>query len=297
MNTLSEKEKNAIGEALGEYIKKYQSQNKAVESLSGVSVGTVSHIVRGIYENISDEMFRSIAVQITPKIADEWQYVETYCYKEIVTALEDAKKYRIKRWIVGEAGCGKSTSANIYAKEHKNVFVILCDEDMKKGDFVREIAKKMGIKTAGLRIRDVLDACMENLIQMESPLLVFDEGDKLNDNVFHYFINIYNRLEDKCGIVFLSTDYIKHRIQTGLRYNKKGYNEIHSRIGRRFFELEEIRKSDVYSVCRANGLENEEDILKVIGEIAKEDSKKTTGSYDLRSVYDTVHKIKRLKRA
>jgi hypothetical protein len=166
---------------------------------------------------------------------------------------------------------------------------------MKKGDFVREIAKKMGIKTAGLRIRDVLDACMENLIQMESPLLVFDEGDKLNDNVFHYFINIYNRLEDKCGIAFLSTDYIKHRIQTGLRYNKKGYNEIHSRIGRRFFDLEEISKSDVHSICTANGLGNEEDRLEVISEVMKEDSKKTNGSYDLRSVKYAVHKIKRQK--
>jgi DNA transposition AAA+ family ATPase len=296
MNALNEKEKDAIAGVLRERIDK-SSQNKVAAQLSGVSLATVNHIARGNYKNISDEMFRSIAVQLTPKAADEWQYVETYCYKEMVTTFDDAKKYRIKRWIVGEAGCGKSTSANIYAKEHKNVFVILCDEDMKKGDFVREIAKKMGIKTAGLRIREVLDTCMENLIQMESPLLVFDEGDKLNDNVFHYFINIYNRLEDKCGIVFMSTDYIKHRMQTGLRYNKKGYNELHSRIGRKFFELKEVSRKDVFDICRANGLENEEDILELIGEIIAESSKKTTGSYDLRSVKDIVHRIKRLKKA
>ncbi|KAA6343115.1 hypothetical protein EZS27_009181 [termite gut metagenome] len=296
MNALNENEKDAIAGVLRERIGK-SSQNKVAAQLSGVSLATVNHIARGNYKNISDEMFRSIAVQLTPKAADEWQYVETYCYKEMVTTFDDAKKYRIKRWIVGEAGCGKSTSADIYAREHRNVFVILCDEDMKKGDFVREIAKKMGIKTAGLRIREVLDTCMENLIQMESPLLVFDEGDKLNDNVFHYFINIYNRLEDKCGIVFMSTDYIKHRMQTGLRYNKKGYNELHSRIGRKFFELKEVSRKDVFDICRANGLENEEDILELIGEIIAESSKKTTGSYDLRSVKDIVHRIKRLKRA
>ena len=40
-----------------------------------------------------------------------------------------------------------------------------------------------------MRIREILDLAIESIIQMGNPLLVFDEGDKLNDNVFHYFIN------------------------------------------------------------------------------------------------------------
>ena len=49
------KEKNAISESLRAYVAKYPSQTKAAGSLKGVSVGTVSNILNGRYENISDE--------------------------------------------------------------------------------------------------------------------------------------------------------------------------------------------------------------------------------------------------
>ena len=55
---------------------------------------------------------------------------------------------------------------------------------------------------------------------------------------------MYNKLEDKCGIVFMSTDYIKRRIERGLRYQKPGYKEFYSRIGRKYFELEETTAND-----------------------------------------------------
>ena len=158
------------------------------------------------------------SLSITPAAAATgWQLVETNSFQEIWYALSDAQEFKKVRWIVGGAGCGKTTTATMYAQKNHEVFVILCDEDMRKGDFVREIARKLGFKTCGMRIREILDLAIESIIQMENPLLVFDEGDKLNDNVFHYFINLYNRLEGKCGITFLSTDYIQHRIDCGLK--------------------------------------------------------------------------------
>ena len=58
------KEKDAISESLRAYVAKYPSQTKAAGSLKGVSVGTVSNILNGRYENISDEMFRNVASQV-----------------------------------------------------------------------------------------------------------------------------------------------------------------------------------------------------------------------------------------
>ena len=114
------------------------------------------------------------------------------------------------------------------------MFYILCSEDMKKSDFVREIAKQVGAPTDGTNLRDMLEYAISMIAFLNNPLIIFDEGDKLTDSVFNYFISIYNRLEGHSGIVFFSTDYIKRRMENGLRYNKKGYKEINSRIGRRF---------------------------------------------------------------
>ena len=125
------------------------------------------------------------------------------------------------------------------------------------------------------------------MVQMQHPLLIFDEADKLSERVFHYFIDLYNRLEERCGIVFFSTAYIKRRIKMGLRYDKKGYNEIDSRIGRKFFELEPTSPSDVYAVCAANGLNDKATISAIIREVESCD-------FDLRRVKKAIHKAKRI---
>ena len=213
--------------------------------------------------------------------------METSAYQEIRYALDDAQRWRNVTWVVGEAGCGKTTTARLYTEEHKEVFYILCSEDMKKGDFVREIAQKVGIKTDGHNIREIWGLILDDVIQMDAPLLIFDEADKLTEPVFHYFISMYNKLEDKSGIVFLSTDYIKKRINLGLRHQKPGYKEFFSRMGRKYFELEETTAGDVYSICVANGVQDKKKIEEVIRDAEPCD-------FDLRRVKKAIHRAKRM---
>lgn len=288
MEPLSSKEKDMIRESLRAYVAKYPSQNKAAGSLKNTSVGTISSIMNGKYENISDDMFRKIASQVgSGKVETGWQIVETSAYQEISYVLDDAQRWRNVTWVVGEAGCGKTTTARLYTEEHKEVFYILCSEDMKKGDFVREIAQKVGIKTDGHNIREIWGLILDDVIQMDAPLLIFDEADKLTEPVFHYFISMYNKLEDKSGIVFLSTDYIKKRINLGLRHQKPGYKEFFSRMGRKYFELEETTAGDVYSICVANGVQDKKKIEEVIRDAEPCD-------FDLRCVKKAIHRAKRM---
>lgn len=285
---MKENEKKAICEALKRYVAKYPSQNKAAASLNGTSAGTVSTILSGAWDKISDEMWRKIAAQVHAFVdSGEWKTVETAALQEMVYAMEDAQQWKNVTWVVGEAGCGKTTAARLYEEEHREVFYILCSEDMHRSDFVRTIARKVGIRTDGMSIRDMLDAVTGSLVQMDAPLLLFDEADKLIESVFHYFIDLYNRLEDKCGMVFFSTSYIRRRMKTGLQYDKKGYNEIHSRIGRKFFELEPTGPRDVYAVCVANGLCDRKQIAEVVQDSEKYD-------FDLRRVKKAVHRVKRM---
>ena len=287
METLSIKEKDQIRENLRAYTARYASQNKASGSLKSVSVAVISKVLNGKYDNISDEMWRNIASQVARVKETGWQIVETPAYQEIQYALDDAQRWRNVTWVVGEAGCGKTTTAHLYTDKNRDVFYILCSEDMKKGDFVREIAQKAGIRTEGHNIREVWNLILDDIIQMERPLLIFDEADKLTEPVFHYFISMYNKLEDKCGIVFMSTDYIKRRIERGLRYQKPGYKEFYSRIGRKYFELEETTANDVYSICVANGVQDKKKIEEIIRD--------TEGcDFDLRRVKKAVHRTKRM---
>lgn len=286
MKGLTTEMKEQVRSALIAYRSNYPTLNRAAESLQGVSSATVSQLCNGKYELISDEMFVRIATQIGFAF-DSWNLHEGKTFKEITFTLSDAQAYKNVTWIVGDAGCGKTTAAIEYRRTHRNVFYILCSEDMRRSDFVREIAKQVGAPTDTTNLRDMLENAISMISFQGNPLLIFDEGDKLTDSVFNYFISIYNRLEGHAGIVFLSTDYIKRRMDAGLRYNKKGYKEINSRIGRRFFDVSPTEENDIYAICQANNLTDRADIEEVLKDAKRSDN-------DLRRVKRCIHRQKRI---
>lgn len=286
MKGLTTEMKEQVRSALIAYRSNYPTLNRAAESLQGVSSATVSQLCNGKYELISDEMFIRIASQIGFAF-DSWTLHEGKTFKEITYALTDAQAYKNVTWVVGDAGCGKTTAAIEYRRTHRNVFYILCSEDMRRSDFVREIAKQVGAPTDTTNLRDMLENAISMISFLGNPLLIFDEGDKLTDSVFNYFISIYNRLEGHSGIVFLSTDYIKRRMEAGLRYNKKGYKEINSRIGRRFFDVSPTDQNDIYAICQANNLTDRADIEEVLKDARRSDN-------DLRRVKRCIHRQKRI---
>ena len=284
---LSLEQKQAISEKLAEYVSRYPSQAKAANSLKNTSAGTVNAILKGKFENISDEMFCNIRSQIESSKVDGWQLCGTAAFKDVNTFLEDAQQYQNVSWIVGPAGVGKTTAATIYARGHKNVFYLPCSEDMHKSDFVRELARKIGIRAEGLTVRETLAAITAELVTLDHPLLIFDEGDKLTDSVMYYYISLYNALEDKCGMVFLSTPYIEKRMKRGVDNDRKGYAEIYSRICRKFVQLTAVTEYEVRAICHANGLTADANINKVVA-----DAK--LAKFDIRRVKKEIHKQLRI---
>ena len=287
MKQLSLEEKQTIQAQLQAYVSKYPSQNKAVNSLTGTSAGTVNAVLNGKFDNISDEMLLRIRSQVAPAGTSDWTLCETTAFRELTLLLEDAQHNQNVSWVVGSAGLGKTTAARAYAAAHENVFHICCSEDMQRGDFIRELARVIGIRSNKESLRERLQIVTDSLKTLDRPLLIFDEGDKLMDSVFYYFISIYNALEGHCGILFLSTEYIKRRMENGLTYNKKGYDEIYSRVCRRFIDLTPASAHEVAALCRANGLDDE----RAIAEVVKDAS---TCKYDLRRVKKAVHRSKKL---
>lgn len=278
---LTRDQKTNIVETLKEYVGRFKSQKQAGNSLMGISAGTISQMLNGKWDNISDDMWLHLQAQLGRP--NGWQICQTNAFKDVMTFLSFAKKESSVVWVTGPAGIGKTTAARIFASDRRNVFILPCSEDMHKADFVKELAAKIGVDTRGLTVRETLQAIIRQLVTLDSPLLVFDEGDKLTDSVLYYYISLYNALEDKCGMVFLSTAYMEQRIKSGVTRRKKGYDELESRISRKFVPLSTVNKLEVEAICRANGLEDDAAIRTVQTEAA------TCGN-DLRRVKESVKK-------
>ena len=97
-------EKQAIAERLQAYVASKESQNKAAKTLKGVSPATVSQVLNGNWELISEDMWRTIATQIGYD-ARKWVVVETEGYDSMYEVLSDAQENALVFAVIGDAGC------------------------------------------------------------------------------------------------------------------------------------------------------------------------------------------------
>lgn len=275
------KEKNLIADALRVYVDSKDSQNAAAKSLRGVSAATVSQILNGKWELISDEMWRTVARQIdyAPR---QWVTVETEGYKRMTDVMADAQANALVMAVVGDAGCGKSNAIRAYAQSHRSVIALSCSEYWNRKEFLGELLISLGVEPGGVTVADMMREAIRQLKRRDGVLIVLDEADKLVDQVLYFFITIYNMLEDEVGIVLCATPYLKKRIERGAKNNRKGYKEILSRIGRKFIPMPVVNPEDVADVCVANGVTDGREIRRIIDD----------SDCDLRRVKRLVHAFK-----
>lgn len=289
--------KKQFKEALRTYCDKMGSQNKAANSLN-ISSATLSHILNGKWDNISDEMIRSIAARIGFKGIQGWQTVNTGVYKVLNTILTDAKEHSNVYGVVGKAGTGKTNTMKFFT-DTPNAFRVQCSEYMNRKTFLVELMRAMGLDSSSLTIAEMMTEIIYQLKRKDRPVLLLDEADKLVDQVLYFFITLYNEMEDSCGMVLCATSHLEKRIKKGAALNKKGYNEIYSRLGRKFITLPDVSFSDVASICVANGISQTMKVTVELpgGKKRQEDAIQhiyDDSEGDLRRVKRKIHALKNL---
>ena len=260
---MKQNEKESIAAKLRAYVETKVSQNAAAKSLRGVSAATVSQILNGKWELIADDMWRTVASQIgyDPR---QWVVIETEGHARMTQVLTDAQHNSLVMAVVGDAGCGKSQAIKTYAEQNRGVIALSCSEYWNRKEFLGELLHSLGVEPGGTTVAEMMREAIRQLKRRESVLIVMDEADKLSDQVLHFFITIYNQLEDTVGIVLCATQYLKKRIERGAANNRKGYKEIYSRIGRKFIPMPVVNRGDIKAVCIANGLEDCLEIERII---------------------------------
>jgi type II secretory pathway predicted ATPase ExeA len=185
--------------------------------------------------------------------------VDTINYSRIATVLSDAQESSLFLAISYRAGSGKSTAAKAIAEERRlqSVYLLQCREWGKR-EFLNNLCRCLGIELP--RGHASLDELLQKVAEFfrnqsgKKPLLILDEADKLKQASLRTLIPLYNETEGILGCVILGTDHLQKDIKRGARMNQKGYDEIDSRFGRKFIELQGATLADVRAICGANGV-------------------------------------------
>ncbi|HHT23141.1 MAG TPA: ATP-binding protein [Bacteroidales bacterium] len=262
---LTDNVKKEIVDKLIAYCDRYESQNKAANTLKGVSSATISQMINGKWKLIAENMWRNVASQIGWR-EHEWNSAVTSNLRELNSFYTTAQEQSMVLAITAEAGTGKTWGAREYCSNNRSAYLIQCNEFWSKKTFLAELSRVVGIDNRDLTMGEMMQDIVWQLKSDNKPIIILDEADKLSDGILYFFITLYNYLEDQCALVLQATDYLEQRMKSGLRKNAKGFPEIWSRVGRKCIKLDGVSADDIRNICLANGLTDERDIEVVVND-------------------------------
>lgn len=263
-------QKEAIIELIERDRERLGSYSKVAAKCS-VAIATITNNILNTerWYLIKDSLWVKVAKALGYELKQTgWQVAETTNFKLMMQNLNMAQSEAMWFAVSEKAGSGKTTAIKHFAAddETKSVFVIQCQEWARKR-FLLELARVLGLSFSANTLNEVLSDAVVNALRKRAadgqPLVIIDEADKLKPSAIRWLIHLYNQVEDEVGVVICGTEHLEKEIKKGVRLAWKGYDELDSRLGRRFVHLHGLTEGDLEKVATANGLTDTETIKRV----------------------------------
>lgn len=173
----------------------------------------------------------------------KWNTARTLVYDNLEASMTFCKEFSKAMMMVDDCGIGKSWCAKHIAKGMKDTFYIDCSQAPNKLQFIKAIAKAIGIDTAGYVVN--IKANIKHYLSMlDNPLIVLDEAGDLEYSAFMVIKELWNGTDGYCGWYMLGADGLRRKIEQGINHKKVGYAEIFSRFSDEFVRVTPVSRED-----------------------------------------------------
>lgn len=245
---------------------------RAVAKKCNLSETTISQLRSGTYQAEGDDVYMKIATALSYDFSDNnWKIATDITdFRIIQEVLDDAKNESMFIGVSDNAGCGKTATSDTYLSWHKKqgVFKLNCKEWAGRV-FLYNLAIEIGaeIPKGYASINDLIDCIAQATRGMRhlKPLFILDQVNSLRSSALCSLIHLFNELEDILGLVIFGTENLEQEIKRGVRLNRKGYDELDSRFGRKYIHTFGTTLADCRKICQANGItdkKHQEEVFK-----------------------------------
>lgn len=230
--------KQKVRLALIEARQNYGGSDADFSKSKGIKPSIFSRLKNGETERIlSDTTWITLGRELQVKIfEDNWKVARTTVYTEIEDNLNFCATLSKSMVLVDDCGIGKTFCTKHIIKKMKNTFYVDCSQAKSKQQFIRLLAKTVGIDNQGKYV-EVKANLKYYVTTLEKPLIVLDEAGDLEYNAFLELKELWNGTDGACGWYMIGADGLRAKIQKGISNKKVGFAEIFSRFSDEFIKL------------------------------------------------------------
>lgn len=232
------------GYSANEFSKKYD-----------VPTNYISYMRRNIYSipvgekevAIDDKYFRMIADVIGFNYGNTktWEIRQTPQFMQMLSILEDAKKYGYTNIIIGETGSGKSFCTDLFIKQNpKDNFRITVGFTDNISDLLDKLLLEMNLPLDGSKskkITSIIKKMSQLKLNGKSPTVIWDEAEFMKQATLCNIKEFHDHLYGKCALVLIGTNQLTAKIEKLKNKNAPGMPQFYRRVR---FGIRELKPID-----------------------------------------------------
>jgi DNA transposition AAA+ family ATPase len=238
--------KKEIVIALQQYMQTHKMKPADVAVKSDINPGYLSLILKedsnfmykaGDTEGfINSKYFYALADLCGYKLKKEyWQLQPTSQMTAAIAHLQLARENAQVLTLIGETGCGKSYTAELFAaKNPLDTFIVTAGSSDTLNDLINKIIEVLNIQenivSKSARIRAIAKKMRALTRQDLKPMLIIDESEFLKQPALCAIKGIHDFIKDHSSLVLIGTDQLVNNVERLKKRNHAGVPQFHRRI-------------------------------------------------------------------
>jgi hypothetical protein len=281
MMTITKEFKGKVREALLAVRPNFDGADGAFAKQWGINGAIFSRIKKGQIDGVlADVNWITIGRELGVGTHEKkWNTAKTDVFITIEQDIVFCKEHAKAKIFVDECEIGKTHTVKYLSKTLRNCFYVDGSQAKSKQQFVRRIAKAIGVDQIGT-YSEVKENIKYYLKLLPNPIIIIDEAGDLNYDAFLELKEFWNATEGYCGWYMIGADSLKAKIQRGIQCQKVGYRELFSRFSSKYTSVVPQGKQDKIAFYKkligdvlAVNMEDKSTINQVINKcITKDDS-------------------------
>lgn len=235
---ITEEIKQAVRTALLDARERFTGSDAQFARQYGIGGAVFSRLKNGETDRIlSDSAWLTIGrkLDVQPN-SRRWNVARTEVYTQIEENLHFCQEFSKSMMLVDDAGIGKTFCAKIIVRNMTNAFYVDCSQAKTKHDFIRLLARTLGIEATGT-LRDVLANVKYFLTIIGKALVVLDEFGDLEYNTLLLVKELWNATEGCCAWYAMGADGLRSKVENGIKNKRVGFRELYRRFAEEFLPI------------------------------------------------------------